>query len=194
MLTEVVYVMSSSSAIYSDPAEYARATQALLVLDRDADLEQCEAALATASLAALQTRGVALVRLTMLSRRTGLYGRTIITFICNRGGVRTALPATKLSTGDIVGVVIPDAGPLKPRSTGVITECGASSVAVAFEPSESANTDEDEDFPDGQITLVSMTNDVTYRRLTRFVEVVSRITCLTSAPCQRAIGTAVTRV
>ena len=132
------------------------------------DLQQCEAALATSSLAALQTRGVALVRLTMLSRRTGLYGRTIITFICNRGGVRAPLPATKLSTGDIVGVVIPDAGPLKPRSTGVITECGSSSVAVAFEPIESASTEEDDDFPDGQITLVSMTNDVTYRRLTRF--------------------------
>ncbi len=46
----------------------------------------------------------------------------IITFVSARFGAKQALPATKLGSGDIVGVAVVGAGPLVPLASGVITD------------------------------------------------------------------------
>jgi len=69
------------------------------------------------------------------------------------------LPATKLSSGDIVSLVVTGAAGLKDIGTGVITRATPTRVSVAFDEAVA------EAMPPGQLALIKLSNDVTYRRM-----------------------------
>ena len=71
----------------------------LLALEREAEVEEAALLLERVPLRDLCQRGLALQRLAVASVRTGLYGRTLVTFASG-----TELPAHTITSGDIVGI------------------------------------------------------------------------------------------
>ena len=76
--------------------------QALLALEREAEVAETAALLQGLPLRQLCQRGAALQKLFISGSRTGLYGRTILSFT-QRSSVE--FQAHNLSSGDIVGVI-----------------------------------------------------------------------------------------
>jgi DNA polymerase alpha-associated DNA helicase A len=74
--------------------------KALLALEREAELAEAALLLERVPLRELCQRGLALQRLAVAGMRTGLYGRTLVTFVA--GGAE--LPAHTITSGDIVGL------------------------------------------------------------------------------------------
>lgn len=75
----------------------------------------------------------------MLSSKTSLYGRTVVTFVSSRGGPAGGfkLPANKMKAGDIVEVGTLSSSSsgtrLKRLASGVVTRMTAHAALVAFE-------------------------------------------------------------
>jgi hypothetical protein len=69
-----------------------------------AEEQQTAAEQAESSLKKLESKGVALVSLTITEKRAGLGGRTLLTLERIRGGVPGPLPAHRISNGDIVAL------------------------------------------------------------------------------------------
>jgi hypothetical protein len=74
--------------------------KALLALEREAELAEAAQLLERVPLRELCQRGLALARLCVAGARTGLYGRTLVTFAAGA----TELPAHTITSGDIVGL------------------------------------------------------------------------------------------
>lgn len=140
----------------------------LLALEREAELAEAAQLLEGVPLRELCQRGVALQRLTVAACRTGLYGRTLVTFA---GG--SDLPAHTMTSGDIVGIREQSGDAAKPLASGVVVEVKSSSVVVAFEESwESLELGEH-----ATLSLTKLANDVTYRRLLRSLDRISAMSC-----------------
>jgi hypothetical protein len=146
----------------------------------------------------LQQRGLALTSLSISGSYTGLYGRLIVKFVCSQFGERKTLPATKIGSGSIVGVTVTGPGPLIPQATGVVTEASGVimsiscrvtlsglSISVAFDVDAKEFDGDQDSFPDGKVILFELANDVTYKRMQRFLFLT--LSCITTTvlwmPC-----------
>lgn len=78
------------------------------------------------------------------------------------GAEKGKLPATKMSTGDIVGVVTLQDGRPKTLASGIVVETAQKAINVAFD--DTGDLD-DAALPDGHLALVKLANDVTYQRM-----------------------------
>ena len=79
--------------------EFVSRQKELLALEREAELEEAAQLLEGVPLRELCQRGLALQRLSIAATRTGLYGRTLVTFTSV-----SEFPAHTITSGDIVGV------------------------------------------------------------------------------------------
>ncbi len=79
--------------------EFVTRQKELLALEREAELEEAAQLLEGVPLRDLCQRGLALHRLSVAGTRTGLYGRTLVTFTSS-----AEFPAHTITSGDIVGV------------------------------------------------------------------------------------------
>ena len=79
--------------------EFVTRQKELLALERGAELEEAAQLLEGVALRDLCQRGLALHRLSVAGTRTGLYGRTLVTFTSS-----AEFPAHTITSGDIVGV------------------------------------------------------------------------------------------
>lgn len=109
----------------------------LLKLERAAEMEENARLTENAALTVLERRGIALIRMGVLSTKTGMYGRTVISFVSSRGGApqdnSMPLPATKIRSGDILSVNSTGGGGLKVLGSGVVSRLTRTTVSVAFE-------------------------------------------------------------
>jgi hypothetical protein len=77
----------------------------LLALERDAEVERAQELVRVHSSDAkeLEKRGVALRRVLVSESRTGLYGRTVVTYCKDKA---LPLPATNISNGMLTNIII----------------------------------------------------------------------------------------
>ncbi|XP_075401359.1 DNA-binding protein SMUBP-2 [Tenrec ecaudatus] len=135
----------------------------LLELERDAEVEERRAWQENISPKELQRRGVCLLKLSVSSQRTGLYGRLLATFEPRKYGPEAFLPSNNFTSGDIVGLY--DAAHEGTQlATGVLTRVTQQSVTVAFDHQESQESQLSLD-RDTSYRLLQLANDVTYKRL-----------------------------
>ena len=75
----------------------------LLNLEREAEINESTAFCESADTATLEKKGVCLAKLLVRSRRTGLYGRSLLTFgkakAKNKNVPETTLPAHRITPG-----------------------------------------------------------------------------------------------
>ncbi|KAK3594546.1 hypothetical protein CHS0354_023602 [Potamilus streckersoni] len=140
--------------------EFVSKTLKLLEKERETEIEETRILTEKLPAKELQRRGVCLLKLKISSRRSGLYGRTVITFEPNHGD----LPSHNLTPGDIVGLN-PSTGDSQSESlgSGIVTRSSTSAVSVAFDDSQDLFSLND----DGLYKLTKLANDVTYKRLKR---------------------------
>ncbi|XP_062041322.1 DNA-binding protein SMUBP-2 [Lepus europaeus] len=133
----------------------------LLELEREAEVEERRSWQESLSLKELQSRGVCLLRLRVSGRRTGLYGRLLVTFEPGKCISAGELPSNSFASGDIVGLydTASDGGQL---ATGILTHLTQKSVTVAFDEGHDLQLGLDRD---GSYRLLKLANDVTYKRL-----------------------------
>ena len=82
-----------------DVSQFAFKTISLLSLERKAEIEETKSLQENVSPKELQRRGVCLLKLRIRSRRTGLYGRLLLTFEINKPGSDGKLPTHSLTPG-----------------------------------------------------------------------------------------------
>lgn len=138
--------------------EFVRKCRELLAIERQTEVDETKQLLEACSPKELQRRGICLLKLRIGNKKTGLYGRTVISFETFWPG--NDLPSHSLSAGDIVGVYQgSDDNSGDALSSGIVSHVNQASVNVAFETEQSQLDD------DVQYRLVKLANDVTYRRL-----------------------------
>ena len=82
--------------------DFVAKTEKLLSLERKAEVEQCEELLSTQDSKRLESKGLCITKLSVSNQRTGLYGRSIITFTRgNKGRVTKDLPCNRFTAGMI---------------------------------------------------------------------------------------------
>lgn len=140
----------------------------LLELERNEEVEQNAKLQEKFSLKELQSKGLCITRLLLGSSRTGLYGRNICRFRSSHHGA--PLPSHKFSSGDIAGVVVASDPAREVICSGVVSNVSHTDVMVAFD--EGRNSLEGHD--GRTFHLLKLANDVTYRRLRRTLEKLSR--------------------
>ncbi|KAL3878418.1 hypothetical protein ACJMK2_030771 [Sinanodonta woodiana] len=140
--------------------EFVSKTLKLLEKERETEIEETRILTEKLPAKELQRRGVCLLKLKISNRKSGLYGRTVVTFEPNHGD----LPSHNLTPGDIVGLN-PSTGDSESESlgSGIVTRSSQSAVSVAFDDSQDLFSLDD----DGLYKLTKLANDVTYKRLKR---------------------------
>lgn len=132
----------------------------LLDKEREAEIEETRHVNETLPPKELQRRGVCLLKLHIRSRRTGFYGRTVVTF--EPGGALQELPAHNITPGDIVSLNASSAHQGDEGfGSGIVTHAGKSAISVAFDDKEDLYDLQEEDL----YKLTKLANDVTYKRL-----------------------------
>lgn len=132
----------------------------LLDKEREAEIEETRHVNETLPPKELQRRGVCLLKLHIRSRRTGFYGRTVVTF--EPGGALQELPAHNITPGDIVSLTASSAHQGDEGfGSGIVTHAGKSAISVAFDDKEDLYDLQEEDL----YKLTKLANDVTYKRL-----------------------------
>ena len=87
----------------ADVAQYVHKTISLLNLERKAEIEETKSLQENISPKELQRRGVCLLKLRIRSRKTGLYGRYLLTFELNKPpGSDGKLPSHSLTPGNFI--------------------------------------------------------------------------------------------
>ncbi|XP_048774514.1 DNA-binding protein SMUBP-2-like [Ostrea edulis] len=131
----------------------------LLEKEREAEIEETRHLNESLPPKELQRRGVCLLKLQIKNRRTGLYGRTVVTF--EPGGGHLELPAHNLTPGDIVSLNVSSAQQGdESLLSGVVTHAGKAAISVAFDEKDLFSLDEDDLYK-----LTKLANNVTYKRL-----------------------------
>lgn len=82
-----------------DVSQFVVKTISLLSLERKAEIEETKSLQENVSPKELQRRGVCLLKLRIRSRRTGLYGRLLLTFEINKPCSDGKLPTHSLTPG-----------------------------------------------------------------------------------------------
>ena len=83
----------------ADVSHFVAKTISLLNLERKAEIEETKSLQENVSPRELQRRGVCLLKLRVRGRRTGLYGRTLLTFEINKPGTDGKLPSHSFTPG-----------------------------------------------------------------------------------------------
>ncbi|XP_038663403.1 DNA-binding protein SMUBP-2 [Scyliorhinus canicula] len=143
----------------------------LLQEERAAEIEETRAWQENISVKELQRRGVCLLKLQVVSQKTGLYGRFLVNFEPRRHETNAALPSNNFSSGDIVGLYDSQgSAPLDQLASGIVTRITQNSITVAFdEPSDKLNFDSNCSYK-----LLKLANDVTYKRLKNALKALSQ--------------------
>ncbi|XP_041053108.1 DNA-binding protein SMUBP-2 [Carcharodon carcharias] len=143
----------------------------LLQEERAAEIEETRAWQENISVKELQRCGVCLLKLQVVSQRTGLYGRFLVNFEPRKHEANAALPSNNFSPGDIVGLYdSPGSAPLDQLASGIVTRITQNSITVAFdEPSDQLSFDGNCSYK-----LLKLANDVTYKRLKHALKALSQ--------------------
>lgn len=83
----------------ADVSQFVVKTISLLNLERKTEIEETKSLQENISPKELQRRGVCLLKLRIRSRKTGLYGRSLLTFEVNKPGTDGKLPSHSLTPG-----------------------------------------------------------------------------------------------
>ena len=86
----------------TDISRFVAKTISLLNLERRVEIEETRALQENISPKELQKRGVCLLKLRIRGRRTGLYGRTLLTFEVSKPGSDGKLPSHSLTPGNVI--------------------------------------------------------------------------------------------
>ncbi|XP_053400098.1 DNA-binding protein SMUBP-2-like [Mercenaria mercenaria] len=142
----------------------------LLEKERAAEIEETRSLTEKLPSKELQRRGVCLLKLHIGSRKTGLFGRVILSFETHL----ETLPSHSFSPGDIVGLNISQGDSQSDSlGSGLVTRVSQSAVNVAFD--ESHDLFSLDDGPTDYYKLTKLANDVTYKRLKRTLENLNKI-------------------
>ena len=79
--------------------DFVAKTEKLLILERKAEVEQCEGFLSTQDSKRLEARGLCITKLSISHQRTGLYGRNIVSFTRRSKKITKDLPCSHFTTG-----------------------------------------------------------------------------------------------
>ncbi|KAL4229741.1 DNA-binding protein SMUBP-2 [Mactra antiquata] len=137
-------------------------TLALLEKEREEEIDSTRLLSEKLPSKELQRIGVCLLMLHIGNRRTGMFGRTVITFETHH----SVLPSHKITTGDIVGLNHTHDGKSSDSlGSGIVTKVSQSAVSVAFDDSNGLFSLDDGSHD--YYKLTKLANDVTYQRLKR---------------------------
>ena len=140
-----------------------------LTLEREAEIEESRLLQSNVSVRELCQKGVAVQKLVVGNQATGLYGRLVITFVSRTPGHNQELPSHNITSGDIVGLREGSGSEQLENVSGVVTKVTSSSISVAFSESfEQINFD-----ASSQYSLIKLANDVTHKRLTSALDILS---------------------
>ncbi|XP_033743821.1 DNA-binding protein SMUBP-2-like [Pecten maximus] len=131
----------------------------LLEKERETEVEETRALTEKLPIKELQRRGVCLPKLCIVGRRTGFYGRIVITFEMGRN--QQELPSHNFTPGDIAGLSQSSGDQAEDMGSGIVTRASKTSVCVAFDDNQDLFLLSDE----GPYKLQKLANDVTYKRL-----------------------------
>ncbi|XP_060555753.1 DNA-binding protein SMUBP-2-like [Ruditapes philippinarum] len=145
-------------------------TLQLLEKERTSEIEETRSLTEKLPSKELQRRGVCLLKLHISSRKTGLFGRVIISFETHL----EALPSNSFSPGDIIGLNTSQGDNQSDSlGSGLVTKVSQSAVSVAFD--ESQDLFSLDDGPSDYYKLTKLANDVTYKRLKRTLGNLSKV-------------------
>ncbi|ESO83852.1 hypothetical protein LOTGIDRAFT_168897 [Lottia gigantea] len=148
-------------------------TKTIDLLEKERQTEIDETRFLTEKIPAkeLQRKGVCLLKLRLNERRSGLYGRTVVTFEPFWSG--NELPSHNLTHGDIVGLNLSQGeGYSDNLASGIVSKVNQSSISVAFDEATDVFSLDD----DVQYKLTKLANDVTYKRLKGALKNLNRYT------------------
>ncbi|XP_068723115.1 DNA-binding protein SMUBP-2-like [Montipora capricornis] len=156
----------------ADVSQFVKRTICLLNLERKTEIEETKSLQENISPKELQRRGVCLLKLRIRSRKTGLYGRHLLTFelrkTTNPDG---KLPSHSLTPGDIVGLgwlnAVQNASDI---ASGIVSHVTQTAVTVAFNETADSLSFDDE----GPFKLVKLANDVTHKRIKSALDSLSK--------------------
>ncbi|XP_043923237.1 DNA-binding protein SMUBP-2 [Protopterus annectens] len=134
----------------------------LLKEEKEAEIEELRSWQANIPLKELQNRGVCLLKLHAASKRTGLYGRVLVSFQPRKFVSDALLPSNKFGPGDIAGLYDSQSTDQSEQlASGIVTRITQKSITVAFDEShDGLNLDKEISY-----TILKLANDVTYKRL-----------------------------
>ncbi|XP_060062614.1 DNA-binding protein SMUBP-2-like [Ylistrum balloti] len=159
--------------------QFTRKHLRLLEKEREAELEETRILTEKLPIKELQRRGVCLLKLCIAGRRTGFYGRIVITFEKSRN--QHELPSHNFTPGDIAGLSRSSDDQTEDIGSGIITKASKTSICVAFDDSQDLFLLRDDD----SYKLQKLANDVTYKRLKRALH---DLQSLTPCPASRLVG------
>ncbi|KAH6690386.1 P-loop containing nucleoside triphosphate hydrolase protein [Plectosphaerella plurivora] len=158
---------------------FASTQLALLADELAAEVQSSAALIADHTPTALQRGGIALINLTVGSRRTGLGGRTVLELEPDPAvSSGPELPEHGLRPGDIVLVADQPAGSAKKREVkelerkgarAVITRVRRESVGVALDDGRGGEEKDEVDFGP-RVWIVKLADEVTYKRMNQTME------------------------
>ncbi|KAJ8019245.1 DNA-binding protein SMUBP-2 [Holothuria leucospilota] len=163
--------------------EFAQKHQALLELEREAEIEEARSILECTSSKQLSVKGVCLPKLHVTNQSTGLYGRTLITLEPSKHHGIASLPANRITTGDIVGLYPSNSAPTAASQclSGLVWQIRSSKVIIAVENQEQRLDHS------ALYMLIKLSNDVTYKRLKRALNDLSKSTNSHSSHLQEVL-------
>lgn len=83
----------------ADVSTFVDKTLSLLNIERKAEVDEARTLQESSNLTELQKKGVCLLKLRVQSRRTGLYGRDLLTFESSKFGTDGTLAAHRITPG-----------------------------------------------------------------------------------------------
>eukprot|EP00930_Biecheleria_cincta_P004590 TRINITY_DN105506_c0_g1_i1.p1 TRINITY_DN105506_c0_g1~~TRINITY_DN105506_c0_g1_i1.p1 ORF type:complete len:1124 (-),score=248.83 TRINITY_DN105506_c0_g1_i1:317-3688(-) len=139
---------------------FSKWSEQLLLLEQEAEDEECRDLLVSCSHSELQARGMAILKLCVAEQTTALYGRACVT-LEKPGSV--PLPAHRITNGDIVGIFDQGSHPLSkavPIVSAVVVRVRQTSIDLAIDGGEIPN-----EVLDGrQLNMATVSSDVTLKR------------------------------
>ena len=114
----------------------------LLEIEHAAELEESTKLLSTESNSDLQTRGIAILGLSVSLLESGLFGKTIVTLVHHLSSSRKfqgiVISPNSISSGDIVGIFSSESFKSEPMMSGVVHAIGNTSVRIVLDNDEAA--------------------------------------------------------
>ncbi|KAJ7381195.1 DNA-binding protein SMUBP-2 [Desmophyllum pertusum] len=155
----------------ADVSQFVVKTISLLNLERKTEIEETKSLQENISPKELQRRGVCLLKLRIRSRKTGLYGRSLLTFEVNKPGTDGKLPSHSVTPGDIVGLGWINADQkASDIASGIVSRVTQTAITVAFDETADSLTFDD----DGPFKLIKLANDITHKRIKRALDTLTK--------------------
>ncbi|OWF38482.1 DNA-binding protein SMUBP-2-like [Mizuhopecten yessoensis] len=151
----------------------------LLEKERETEIEETRCLTEKLPIKELQRRGICLPKLCIVGRRTGFYGRIVITFEMGRN--QQELPSHKFTPGDIAGLSQSSGEQPEDIGSGIVTRASKTSVCIAFDDNQDLFLLSD----DGPYKLQKLANDVTYKRLKKALR---ELQSLPPCPVSQLVG------